>query len=44
MKATNTEVTFSIPKGEEGSGAFVDKAIPLNDLLCITLTHKDAPD
>ncbi len=44
LKATNTEVTFSVPKGEEGSGATVDKVIPLNDLLCITLKHKDAPD
>ena len=44
LKATNTEVTFSVPKGEEGSAATIDKVIPLNDLLCITLKHRDAPD
>ncbi len=44
LKATNTEVTFSVPKGDEDSGATIDKVIPLNDLLCLTLKHKDAPD
>jgi len=44
LKATNTEVTFSVPKGDEGSSASIDKVIPLNDLLCVTLKHKDAPD
>jgi len=42
LKATNTEVTFAVNKGE--GDAFMDKVIPLNDLLQITLKHKDSPD
>ena len=41
-KATNTEVTFAVSKGE--GDAFMDKVIPLNDLLEIKLKHKDSPD
>jgi hypothetical protein len=40
LKATNTEVTFAVSKGD----AFMDKVIPLNDLLQIVLKHKDSPD
>ena len=42
LKATNTEVTFAVNKGE--GDAFIDKVIPLNDLLQIVLKHKDSPD
>lgn len=42
LKATNTEVTFAVHKGD--GDAFMDKVIPLNDLLEITLKHKDSPD
>lgn len=42
LKATNTEVTFAVNKGE--GDAFMDKVIPMNDLLEIKLKHKDSPD